>query len=386
MSRSPVAFGRYIITRRIARGGMAEIYRARTRSAEDPTQARWVALKMMRPSIGHEALREQLFKREARICSAIHHPNIVPLYEFGREQDRYYISMEFIRGRDLSHLIKSAELNPDSGPESDSEPVSFGAGMYIAVQAAKGLGHAHRLVDDDGVGLQIVHRDVSPGNVMVGYDGSVKVLDFGVARINESQGLRTQTGTLRGKFAYMAPEQTLGLPVDARSDIFSFGIVLYQLLTGSTPFRGRSSDEVFREILHCRVPPPSAQREEIPACVDELVLTCLQRDRSLRYSRGESLIAEIHGVLEKLGIHRPEERLREYLGDPQHYRRVIKRDPIDALKAARPSPLRQAIKPTLAAMTMGLLLGSENLLMDGMASIGLRLTQLWSKLAAFLPW
>ena len=291
---------------------MAEIYRARTRSAEDPTQARWVALKMMRPSIGHEALREQLFKREARICSAIHHPNIVPLYEFGREQDRYYISMEFIRGRDLSHLIKSAELNPDSGPESDSEPVSFGAGMYIAVQAAKGLGHAHRLVDDDGVGLQIVHRDVSPGNVMVGYDGSVKVLDFGVARINESQGLRTQTGTLRGKFAYMAPEQTLGLPVDARSDIFSFGILLYELLTGSNPFRARSPVETLERVQRVRPVPPSRANRQIPKAVDSILARCLAKDPRRRFADGAELHEALAEFLDKRNLDE-HERLVRYM-------------------------------------------------------------------------
>src|SRR5262249_35912976 len=172
-SRSPVAFGQYIITRRIARGGMAEIYRARTRSTSDQP-SRWVAIKMMRPALGHEELREQLFKREARIAAMITHPNVIPLFEFGLEMERHYISMEYVRGRDLSHLLKSEKRGGDQLP--------FELGLYIGFQAASGLGHAHRLRDERGDTLGIVHRDISPGNVMVGYDGQVKVLDFGVAR------------------------------------------------------------------------------------------------------------------------------------------------------------------------------------------------------------
>ncbi len=302
MSRSPVAFGRFIITRRIARGGMAEIYRARTRSNDDGGGSRWVALKMMRPSLGHEALREELFKREARICSAINHPNIVPVYEFGREQDRHFISMEFVRGRDLSHLIRRTD--------EESEPVSFGVGMYIAVQAACGLGHAHRLTGEDGADLQIVHRDVSPGNVMVGYDGAVKVLDFGVARINETHGLRTQTGTLRGKFAYMAPEQTLGLRVDSRTDVFSFGTLLYELLTGSNPFRAGAPVTTLERVQRVRPLPPSKANRQIPKAVDSILARCLAKDPRRRFADGRELHEALAEFLDKRNIDERERCVR----------------------------------------------------------------------------
>jgi tRNA A-37 threonylcarbamoyl transferase component Bud32 len=305
MSRSPVAFGRYVITRRIARGGMAEIYRARERST-DPGSGRWVALKMMRPSLGHEELREQLFKREARIASMIAHGNVLPVFEFGYELDRYYIAMEYVRGRDLSHLIP--------GIDADTTPLPLGLGLFIGLEASRGLGHAHRLRDPDGHDLQIVHRDISPGNVMVGYDGSVKVLDFGVARINESQGLRTQTGTLRGKFAYMAPEQTLGLAADSRSDVFSFGTLLYELLTGVNPFRERNPVDTLERVQRVRPAPPSRANKSIPKQVDKILARCLAKDPSRRFADGRELHEALGDFLTRQRLGSREELVRYMAG------------------------------------------------------------------------
>lgn len=273
-SRSPVAFGQYIITRRIARGGMAEIYRARTRTtAERPSE--WVAVKMMRHALGHEELREHLFKREAKIASMIDHENVIPLVQFGLEMERYYIAMEYVRGRDLSHLLKNEKKG--------SELLPFELGLYIGLQAAAGLGYAHRLRDERGDQLGIVHRDISPGNVMVGYNGTVKVLDFGVARMNESEGMRTQTGTLRGKFAYMSPEQTLGEGLDARSDVFSLGTVLYELLTGANCFRAENPIATLEKVQRVRPVPPSRANREIPKSVDRILARCLAKDRKRRF-------------------------------------------------------------------------------------------------------
>ena len=290
-SRSPVAFGRFIITRRIARGGMAEIYRARTRSTPQQV-ARWVAIKMMRSTLGHEELREQLFEREVRIATRLHHPNVVPVYEFGQELGRQYLSMEYVRGRDLAHLMK---------PKGESKhALPFELGLYIGLLAARGLGHAHRLrAEDTQERLDIVHRDVSPGNVMVGYDGTVKVLDFGVARINETQGYQTQTGTLRGKFAYMSPEQTLGEELDARSDVFSFGTVLYELLTGDNCFRAGNPIETLERVQGMRPVPPSRAIRDIPKDVDRILAQCLSKDRRRRFPDGIALSEAIEAYLKR---------------------------------------------------------------------------------------
>ncbi len=278
-SGSPVAFGPYIITRRIARGGMAEIFRAQTceLSGREP---RWVAVKMMRSALGHDALREQLFAREARISLCLEHPNIVPVIHAGREQGRPFITMEYVRGQDLSRFFER---------EDPTEPLPFELVLYVGMEAARGLGYAHNATGETGAPLGIVHRDVSPGNVMVGYDGRVQVLDFGVARLNEDQGVRTQTGTLRGKFAYMSPEQTLGEDLDARSDVFSLGTVLYELLTGSNCFRGDNPIATLERVQRLRPVPPSRINREVPKEVDRILGRCLAKDRKKRF-------ADAHGV------------------------------------------------------------------------------------------
>lgn len=294
-ARSPVAFGRYIITRRIARGGMAEIYRARTRATDGPT--RWVAVKMMRSALGHEDLREQLFEREVRIASLLDHPHVVPIYQYGREMERSYLAMEYIRGRDLSHLLKARA----------QAPLPLGVVLYVGYCAAAGLGHAHRMTEPGtGRPLGIVHRDVSPGNVMVGYDGTVKVLDFGVARMNESHGLRTQTGTLRGKFAYMSPEQTLGEELDARSDVFSLGTVLYELLTGTNCFRAQNPIATLEKVQGMRPVPPSKVSRQIPRAVDRVLARCLAKDRKRRFPDGQALSEALGELLEERGMNGPQ--------------------------------------------------------------------------------
>lgn len=303
-ARSPVAFGKYIITRRIARGGMAEIYRARTRAA-GAEPARWVAVKMMRSSLGHEDLRERLFEREARIASKLHHPNVVPIYEYGQEMDRPFLAMEYVRGRDLSHLLKNEKKGRELLP--------FEIGLYIGYLAAQGLGHAHRLVDDHGGSLGIVHRDISPGNVMVGYDGAVKVLDFGVARMNETQGVHTQTGTLRGKFAYMSPEQTLGEDLDARSDVFSLGTVLYELLTGTNCFRAQNPIATLERVQGLRPVPPSRANRAIPKKVDRILARCLAKDKKRRYKDAQALCEAIGSFLDEVHFD-GREALVEHLG------------------------------------------------------------------------
>lgn len=297
-ARSPVAFGPYIITRRIARGGMAEIYRARTRGA-DPDQTRWVALKLMRSSIGHEELRLRLFDREARIAGRLDHDNVVPIYEHGQEMGRPYLAMEYVRGRDLSHLLKNEKKGRDVVP--------YELGLYVGLLAARGLGHAHRQTDEGGRPLDIVHRDISPGNVMVGYDGAVKVLDFGVARMNETQGFHTQTGTLRGKFAYMSPEQTLGEDLDARSDVFSLGTLLYELLTGINCFRAANPIATLERVQGLRPVPPGRANRHIPKAVDKILARCLAKDKRRRFKDGLALAEAIGEFLDKQGYEgRPE--------------------------------------------------------------------------------
>ncbi|MCB9653769.1 MAG: serine/threonine protein kinase [Deltaproteobacteria bacterium] len=301
-ARSPVAFGRYLITRRIARGGMAEIYRARTRP-RGAEEGAWVALKMMRTSLEHEALRSRLFDREARIASLIDHPNVVPVYEYGHELGRAYLAMEYVLGRDLSHLLRDQQDEP--------APLPVDLALYIGFCAASGLGHAHRLADEAGRPLGIVHRDVSPGNIMIGYEGAVKVLDFGVARMNETHGARTQTGTLRGKFAYMSPEQTRGEQLDARSDVFSLGTVLYELLTGHNCFRAANPIATLDQVQNLRPLPPSQVDSHISKDVDRLLARCLAKEHGKRFADCEALKVALSDYLGDF-VHAGRKRLVEH--------------------------------------------------------------------------
>ena len=278
---SPVSFGEYLITRRIARGGMAEIYRAWR------PEGGWVVLKLMRTSLGHDDLRAQLFEREARISTLLHHPNVVPVYAYGEAEGRAYLAMEYVRGCDLSHLAKRY-------PQGLSPAMA----LWIGRAVAQGLGHAHRLRDEDGRPLCIVHRDVSPGNVMVGYDGAIKILDFGVARINEaSSRVETQSGILRGKFAYMSPEQTLGGAIDARSDVFSLGTLIYELITGQNCFRAEDPMATLTRVQSFRPPPPTATHPQIPDSMDEVLARCMAKDPLHRFRDGIELAEALAQVL-----------------------------------------------------------------------------------------
>jgi hypothetical protein len=287
---SPVAFGPFLVTRRIARGGMAEIYRGKLRTTG--RGGPWVAVKIMRPTGAEgDAVREQLFRRETRIARHLSHPNVVALLDAGTAEQRVFLAMEYVRGRDLSYV----------GRTGDDPPLPVELALYVAREAARGLGYAHRRRDERGELLEIVHRDVSPGNIMLAYDGAVKVLDFGVARIRERGGVHTATGTIRGKFAFMSPEQTRGEAVDPRSDVFSLGTVLYELLTRSNPFRARTPLETIERVQGVRPAPPSRLRGELHADVDDLLARCLAKEPERRFEDAHVLADAIDAILGDAG-------------------------------------------------------------------------------------
>ncbi len=353
----------YTMGRPLATGGAARIFLARQISLD-----REVVVKVLRRQLSTQKEFRLRFAEEAKLLARLEHANIVQVIDAGEQDGFYYFVMEYVRGGSLRDLIERAE----------SLPVDVA--LSIAYFTARGMVYMHE--------HHILHLDIKPANILLTRDGVVKVADFGLARLIDRQRSRESGDSSAhpaGTPLYMSPEQVKGATLDARSDIFSFGIVLYQLLTGVTPFRGRSSDEVFREILHSTVQPPSEWREEIPSCVDNLVMTCLARDRSLRFSRGEALIAELHGVLERLGIHRPDERLRDYISDPNHYRKVIKRDPVDALKSAQPGLVRRMSKPMVITGVTAALVSFDFWLLGSLGSLGGQIARLWHSFVAALP-
>src|SRR3954447_2780917 len=235
---------RYEIDREIARGGMAEVYLARDQSLNRP-----VALKALFPEYAREPSFVERFRREAQAAANLNHPNIVAIYDWGQESGTYFIVMEYVEGRSLRDLIRS-EGRLEAGQAAD-----------ITAEIASALAFAHR--------SGVVHRDVKPGNVLLTRSGTVKVTDFGIARAGTSDGL-TQTGSVMGTATYFSPEQAQGLAVDGRSDVYSLGVVLYEMVTGVAPFSGDAPLAV--ALKHVREEPvaPTVHNPEVPAAFEQI--------------------------------------------------------------------------------------------------------------------
>jgi serine/threonine protein kinase len=258
---------RYQIEREIARGGMAEVYLARDQSLNRP-----VALKALFPEFAREPSFVERFRREAQAAANLNHPNIVSIYDWGQESGTYFIVMEFVEGRSLRELIHS---------EGPLEP---GQAADIAAEIASALAFAHR--------SGVVHRDVKPGNVLLTESGTVKVTDFGIARAGTSDGL-TQTGSVMGTATYFSPEQAQGLAVDGRSDVYSVGIVLYEMVCGVPPFTAESPVSVAYK--HVREEPiaPTLRNPAVPPALEQIILSALAKDPEHRYQSADDLRADI---------------------------------------------------------------------------------------------
>jgi len=260
-------FGKYRLLERLGSGGMAEVWRAEMSYTEDVSKT--VALKMIREDLATVEQFRSLFIDEARITSRINHTNVAQVLDFGDEDGRPFLAMELVKGADLHSLMAAA------GEQMRQIPLDVAA--FIVAEVARGLDHAHRLVDDEGRPYGVVHRDVSPQNVLLSYAGEVKVTDFGIARARDKV-TQTETGTVMGKFRYMSPEQVQGTELDARSDIFSCGILLYELISGRQLFDGRTSAQVVDQIRYADLPDLAASRPEADPALDTVLCWALERD------------------------------------------------------------------------------------------------------------
>jgi serine/threonine-protein kinase len=286
---TPRRIGRYDICFEIAAGGMATIYLARV---EGPGGfKKLVALKCIHPHLVRQAGFVEMFLDEARLASRISHPNVCSVFDFGFADSTYYIAMEFLVGETVGRLCRLAQQHPETSPL----PLHAGYAARIIADAAEGLHAAHMLYGDDGTLLNVVHRDVSPQNVMVTYDGAVKITDFGIARTVDQLHL-TRTGTVRGKFPYMAPEQVEQGPIDHRADVWSLGVVFWELLTGARLFHREREVDSIRAVLQAPIPAPSAARAGVPREYDEIVMHALQRDPGRRFATARDLSLAIENV------------------------------------------------------------------------------------------
>lgn len=271
MSGYPKAYGRYVLEDRIAMGGMAEIFRART--ATQGFEKR-VCIKRILPHFLEDEEFVTMFRDEARTAAKLQHANVVQVFDFGTEEGSLYLAMELVDGADLRRILEASRKK--------RIPLEIGEAVQISIDMCKGLHHAHTLLEN-GRPLGLVHRDISPHNVLVSRAGEVKVTDFGIAKAAE-RATHTSTGIVKGKVAYMAPEQAQGFPFDHRLDQFAAGIVLWEMLAGSRLFTGETDIVILKKVLACDVPAPSALRKGVPASLDDIVLKALAQHASDRFA------------------------------------------------------------------------------------------------------
>jgi serine/threonine protein kinase len=273
-----VPFGKYLLLQRVSVGGMAEVFKALPQNATRIDQI--IAIKRILPNIAEDNEFIGMFIDEARVAGLLTHPNVCRIYELGRVGDDHYIAMQFLWGRDLLKVMNRFK--------KAGQPIPPPMAAYIAAKACAALHYAHFKCDPQGEPLGIIHRDVSPQNIIVGYAGNVKLIDFGVARA-ATQSQKTQAGILKGKFGYMSPEMIRGLPIDHRSDVFAMGICLHEALTASRLFYGETDFATLELVRDARVVPPSAKEPGVPPALDQIVLTALARDVEHRYATAQDL-------------------------------------------------------------------------------------------------
>ena len=281
-----IKFGQYVLLDKIATGGMAEVWKARMRGVEGFQKT--VAIKKILPHLSDNQDFIEMFIDEAKLAAQLNHNNIIHIYDLGKIQSSYYIAMEYIDGYDLKTILKLAA--------DRDHPLNVELALFIAAKIAAALDYAHRKRDFEDRDLGLVHRDVSPQNVLISQDGDIKLCDFGIAKA-ASKASHTQAGALKGKLQYMSPEQAWGRAIDKRSDIFALATVLFELLTGRKLFTGDNELSILEQVREARITPPSQYNDEVTPQIDAIVVKALQKDPANRYQTAGEMERDINQVL-----------------------------------------------------------------------------------------
>ena len=292
-------YGRYVLLERLAVGGMAEVFRAKRKGVEGFEKV--VAVKRILPHLSNNKDFVDMFVDEAKMVASLSHPNITQIFDLGKIDDSYYIAMEFVEGRDLRTILARAR--------NRGTHLGVDLAALIAAKVGAALEYAHRHRDDDGNALRIVHRDVSPQNILVSTEGEVKLVDFGIARA-ATKASHTDSGSLRGKLLYMSPEQAWGKALDNRSDIFSLGGVFFEALTGHPLFSGNSEMSILERVREARVLTPSSLNPAVPIELEAVVTRALKRDPDERYQDAAEMLLDLDTYLRRRPAVGPNELAR----------------------------------------------------------------------------
>ncbi|HEY3236152.1 MAG TPA: serine/threonine-protein kinase [Polyangiaceae bacterium] len=281
---------RYKVIEKIASGGMAEVFRAESAGLEGFKKT--VAIKRVLPHLSERKQFIGMFLDEARLSAHLSHSNCVQVFDIGVGDNTYFIVMEYVDGADLKAIVEHRK--------STGQPFPVEEAVLICVRLCEGLSYAHELADGKGENLHIVHRDMSPPNVLITRNGEVKIVDFGLAKAN-SQLERSEPGIIKGKFSYLSPEAAQGLPIDARTDIFAVGIILWELLAGRRLFLGETDLETVRMVQATRVPPITSINGRVSPQLEKVVSRALAADTTQRYQSARELCTDLNKVLFSLG-------------------------------------------------------------------------------------
>jgi serine/threonine-protein kinase len=347
--RPGTRLGRYELLLPIARGGMARVWAARQHGTRGFQKL--VAIKTILPHLADEPEFERMFLDEARIASGVHHPNVCEIYELGEERRVLYLAMEWVNGDSFSRVLRAS---------GKTEACDFGIAARVIADACAGAHAAHELEDEDGRKQNVVHRDLSPHNILVNWDGFTKVCDFGVAKALNQLHEHTQAGQLKGKISYMSPEQVTGDPVDRRSDVFSLGCVLYEATTGNRPFRGEGEHNVMQSIVDGQFEAPSAILRNYPRDLERIVVRALGHIPNQRFASAEHmrfaleeflakgpLVSQSHvATLVRARLGEMLERRRERIKQASSEQARAQWDPKGAPSSRDPVDHRSGVKPS----------------------------------------